>query len=88
MPALGESSGAPERYVTIQTGSSSCWGGSPDGFAIEANGYTTIRVVRWRTPPAIASSYAEATARVDKLAPVVGEADRATAAAACAWVCP
>ncbi|NLI52783.1 MAG: tandem-95 repeat protein, partial [Clostridiales bacterium] len=70
MPALGESSGAPERYV-YQTGSSG-WADLPDGFAIEANGYTTIRVAV-EDAAGNRSSYAEATARVDKLAPVIGE---------------
>ncbi len=69
MPALGVSSGAPERYV-YQTGTSA-WADLPDGYAISANGYTTIRVAV-EDAAGNRSSYAEATANIDMLAPVIG----------------
>ncbi len=70
MPALGESGGAPERYV-YQIGASD-WADLPDGFAIGAEGDTTIRVAV-EDAAGNRSSYAEATARIDKQAPVIGE---------------
>ena len=69
MPALGTSSGAPERYV-YQTGTSA-WADLPANYAISANGYTTIRVAV-EDAAGNRSSYAEATAKIDKLAPTIG----------------
>ncbi len=69
MPALGTSTGAPERYV-YQTGTSS-WADLTDGYAISANGYTTIRVAV-EDAANNRSSYVEATAKIDKLAPTIG----------------
>ncbi len=69
MPALGTTSGAPERYV-YQTGTSA-WADLPANYAISANGYTTIRVAV-EDAAGNRSSYAEATAKIDKLAPTIG----------------
>jgi len=69
MPALGTSTGAPERYV-YQTGTST-WADLTDTFAISANGYTTIRVAV-EDAAGNRSSYLEATAKIDKLAPTIG----------------
>ena len=69
MPALGASSGAPERYV-YQTGTSG-WADLTAGFAISANGHTTIRVAV-EDAAGNRSSSAEATASIDKLAPTIG----------------
>jgi len=71
MPALGTSSGSPERYV-YQIGSGA-WADLPDGFAITASGDTTIRVAV-EDAAGNRSASAAATASIDKIAPTIGDA--------------
>ena len=71
MPALSAASGAPERYV-YQIGASA-WTDLPDGFAITAEGNTTIRVAV-ADAAGNRSSSAEATAKIDKSKPTISNA--------------
>jgi hypothetical protein len=71
MPALAASTGSPERYV-YQIGTSA-WATLPDGFAITAEGNTTIRVAV-EDEAGNRSAYAQATAKIDKSAPTISDA--------------
>ncbi len=71
MPALSASTGSPERYV-YQIGAAA-WTDLPDGFAISAEGNTTIRVAV-ADAAGNRSSSAEATAKIDKSAPTISNA--------------
>ena len=70
MPPLSASAGSPERYVyQIGTGA---WTDLPDGFAISAEGSTTIRVAV-ADQAGNRSASAQATAKVDKSAPTISD---------------
>jgi len=71
MPTLSASTGSPERYV-YQIGAGS-WTTLPDGYAIAAEGSTTIRVAV-EDEAGNRSNYAQATARIDKSAPTISNA--------------
>ena len=71
MPALTASTGSPERYV-YQIGAAA-WATLPDGFAITAEGNTTIRVAV-EDEAGNRSAYAQATAKIDKSAPTISDA--------------
>ena len=68
VPALGESSGAPEYYI-YQIGDSA-WQQMPDGFALTSSGQFTVRVAV-QDEAGNTSSSAETTAYIDKIAPTI-----------------
>ncbi|MEA5047425.1 MAG: Ig-like domain-containing protein, partial [Eubacteriales bacterium] len=68
VPDLPASSGSPERYVyKIGTGS---WSDLPKGYAISDNGISTISVAV-EDAAGNRSGFLQATAKIDKLAPVI-----------------
>ena len=72
MPDLGASDGSPERYVyQIGTGA---WATMPDGFSITAEGSSTIRVAV-EDAAGNRSASAQATAKIDKSAPTISNAE-------------
>ncbi len=80
LPTLAASTGAPDHYVyKIGTGA---WTLVPDGFVLTDNGSTTISVAV-QDEAGNRSSSLQATAKIDKLAPVIDTLDSVVSSGSC-----